>query len=556
MEERAFRRSRSYLAALITMALAFALAPVRAGVEPFVAAAGPAVFNVKDFGASGKKADSARAAIQKAVDACAASGGGMVYLPPGEYTAGTIRLRSHVRFFVDAGATVFSSRDKNEFDQDALFYGEDLVNITLEGRGTIDGGGAYEWRLKGDFHDDFIYPNQVEMEKLGKPLLRSFPRADQFGKLVLLLRCQDVRISGLSFIDSPSWTIHPYGCERLVIDGVYIRSSLKEGVWADGIDPDGCKDLRISNSTIETGDDALVFYSMNWFGPARPCENITVTNCRLSSASSAVKFCDGNMNAIRNVTIDNCVITGSNRGIAFMNFDGGEVNNVVLSNLVIECRRHDWFWWGDGEPFHFNIKKRSEVHRNWKKEDDRPAGSIRNILIQNVIARGYGSSVCSGHPENWLDGITMENVKLFISHDPAAPYDKAVHALVFQRVKNLRLRDIEVAWGTPVYERWRSALYLEDIQGLDLDGLAGRPAGPGPGAAAVVLNRVEDMTARHNTALPGTGIFFDVRGGTSRNIVFWGNDLRRADVPYRLAPEVGPAALTARDNLGPKEKTP
>jgi polygalacturonase len=82
----------------------------------------------------------------------------------------------------------------------------------------------------------------------------------------------------------------------MVIDGVYIRSSLKEAVWADGIDPDGCKDLRISNCTIETGDDALVFYSMNWFGPALPGENITVTNCRLSSASSAIKFCDGNMN--------------------------------------------------------------------------------------------------------------------------------------------------------------------------------------------------------------------------------------------------------------------
>ena len=63
---------------------------------------------------------------------------------------------------------------------------------------------------------------------------------------------------------------------------------------------------------------------MNWFGPALPCENITVTNCRLSSASSAIKFCDGNMNAIRNVTIDNCVITDSNRGLAFMDFDGGD----------------------------------------------------------------------------------------------------------------------------------------------------------------------------------------------------------------------------------------
>ena len=179
---------------------------------------------------------------------------------------------------------------------------------------------------------------------------------------------------------------------------------------------------------------------MDWFGPARPCENITVTNCRLSSASSAIKFCDGNIAGIRNVTIDNCVITGSNRGIAFMTFDGGAVENVVLSNLTIDTVRYDWFWWGDGEPFHFNIRKRSEVHANWPPEKDRPAGAIRNVKIQNVIARGYGSSVCNGHPDSWLDDVSFENVKLTVAHDPGAAYDKAVHGLVFKQARNLRLQ--------------------------------------------------------------------------------------------------------------------
>lgn len=205
--------------------------------------------------------------------------------------------------------------------------------------------------------------------------------------LVVLLRCKDVRIAGLSFIRSRSWTINPYACERLTIDGVYIQSSLKEAVWADGIDPDGCKDVRIANSTIETGDDAIVFYSSNIWGPPLPCENITVTNCRLSSASSALKFCDGNMNCIRRVTVDNTVITDSNRGIAFMVFDGGYVSDVVLSNLTIECRRSAWFWWGDGDPIHFNVKRRSEVD-GVKRENEPPAGSIRNVLIRNVVARG------------------------------------------------------------------------------------------------------------------------------------------------------------------------
>jgi polygalacturonase len=81
---------------------------------------GPTVFNVRDFGASGRQADFAGEALQKAVDACAAAGGGMVYLPPGDYTSGMIRLCSHVRFFIEAGATLLASRDKKDYDKEAL----------------------------------------------------------------------------------------------------------------------------------------------------------------------------------------------------------------------------------------------------------------------------------------------------------------------------------------------------------------------------------------------------------------------------------------------------
>ncbi len=494
-----------------------------------------AAFNVKDFGATGIKDDLAQEAIQAAVDACAAAGGGTVLVPPGDYTSGTIHLRSHVRLHVEAGATVYSLHDKSRFDKDSLLYGEDLVGVTIEGRGVFDGEAGYDRRLKGDHEDDFIRPNQVEMEALGLPLLRAFPKPDQAGKMVLLVRCTDVRISGVSFVDSPSWTIHPVACERLVIDGVYIRSSLKDGVWADGIDPDGCKDVRISNCTVETGDDALVFYSMDWFGPARPCENITVTNCRLSSASSAVKFCDGNIGGIRNVTIDNCVITGSNRGIAFMTFDGGAVENVVLSNLTIETVRHEWFWWGDGEPFHFNIKKRSEVHASWPKEKDRPAGAIRNVKIQNVIARGYGSSVCNGHPDSWLDGISFENVKLTVAHDPDAPYDKAVHGLVFKQARNLRLRDVEVVWEEPGSAKWESGLAFEEVQGLTLDGVTAVQAPGAASAPAVLLHQVEDALIRDCRAAEGTATFLLFSGELTKNILLERNDFRKARLPYSFA---------------------
>jgi hypothetical protein len=118
------------------------------------------IFNVKNYGATGKKADNAQKAIQKAVDACAEAGGGTVYLPPGEYTSGTIHLRSHVRLYVETGATLFASQDSAVFDKSTLLYGEDLENISIEGRGTVDGQAEYEWRLN-DIDDAYIRDNQL-----------------------------------------------------------------------------------------------------------------------------------------------------------------------------------------------------------------------------------------------------------------------------------------------------------------------------------------------------------------------------------------------------------
>jgi len=517
---------------------ALLVALLMATVSPSHGATPEAVFNVKDNGATGRKSDDARPAIQKALDAAGAAGG-TVYLPPGEYTSGTLHLRSHVRLLIDSGATLYASLDGKAFDKAALLYGEGVDNITIEGRGTVDGQASYIWQDNGNFDDALIRENMLlaaaQAKTQGKPLMRAFPAG--FGKettyphLVLLLRCKDVRIAGLSFVRSRSWTINPYACERLTIDGVYVHSSLKEAVWADGIDPDGCKDVHISNSTIETGDDAIVLWSSNIYGPALPCENITVTNCRLSSASSALKFCDGNMNCIRHVTVDNTVIRDSNRGIAFMLYEGGYVSDVVLSNMTVECRRHDWFWWGDGDPFHFEIKRRSEVDGQ-PHPDQPPAGSIRNVLIRNVVAHGQGTSMIHGHPDSWLDGVSLENIKLFVSNDPESPLQKTVDAIEVRWARNFKLKDVEVVWDKPSSAKWQSALRVDDAQDLELDEFRGRPAAAG--APAVAFTNVDRATVRNSNALPGTDLFLDIAGATSRAIRLVGNDLGAAKTPYRI----------------------
>lgn len=496
----------------------------------------PPVFNVKTYGATGRKSDNARSAIQKAIDACALAGGGTVYLPPGDYTSGTLHLRSHVRFYIDSGATLYGAEEDSAFDTDGLLVGEDLENITIEGRGTIDGQAKYDWRMNV-MDDGYIRDNLKSAQAAGFPLMRSFPKGLGVRKIyphmIKLLRCKDVLIAGLSIINSPNWTIYPYACERLRVDEVYIHTDQKLAVWADGIDPDGCKDVIISNSVIETGDDAIVFYSSAASGgPPKACENITVTNCRLSSSSSAIKFCDGNSVAVRNVTIDNVVITHSNRGIAFMVYDGGVVENVVISNVVVNTNRFDWFWWGNGDPIYFTVQRRSESLGLPLKPDEPPAGIIRHVILRNIIAHGQGSCLILGHPNSWLEDINLENIKLYQSTDPAAPYDRSVHAMYFRYAKNVKLRDLQVQWEKPESAKWQSALYFEDVNGLKVEGFTGTPAKPEfPG---IVLDRVDGATIVNSRALPGTDLFLRVTGARTRDINLFGNELHAAGTPLKV----------------------
>jgi len=463
-------------------------------------ASGQPFCNIRDFGATGVKSDDARPALQKAIDSCAQSGGGRVYVPPGSYTSGQLHLRSGITLYVEAGATIFATLDPHQYDDSkhaALIYGDSLHDIALEGGGTLDGQAAYEWR-PSNFTDYYILPNQRHMEATGKPLLRSFPvgmNTDAvYPRMVLLLRCTDVRIAGLKFLHSRSWTINPYACRHLVIDGVYIYSNQKEAVWADGIDPDGCHDVHISNSTIETGDDAIVFYSTDGWGPALPTENVTVTNCRLSSSSSAIKFCDGNQIAVRHVVISNVNITNSNRGLAFMVFDGGIVEDVVIDGVTIDTRRFDWFWWGDGDPIHFNIKRRSEIDGQPKPNEPK-AGIIRNVTISNVIAHGQGTSMIQGHPDSWLTGIRFNNVRLFVSHGADAPYEDTAAAMTLKYARDVKFDSVEIHWDEPHASTWESAFVADQVKDLALSDVS-FDAAPASAHPAARLNDAGGVTVR------------------------------------------------------------
>lgn len=505
-------------------------------VRPIPLQADPGrVFDVRQYGATGQKADDARPAIQKAIEACAAVGGGTVFFPPGLYTSGTLHLRSHVHIQLASGATLFAATDPAAYDcgfvpsKAALFYGEDLEDVSFQGRGIVDGQAQYDWRID-DFEEGFDH--ETLMHNLGKPLLRSFPKdfpkRQIFPHLVWLGRCRHVRMSGLNFLHAPSWTCALYACRDVSFDRLYIYTSLKEAVWADGIDLDGCRDVAIGNCAIETGDDCVALVSETTWGPALVCENISVTNCRLSSASAGVKFSEGNHAGIRNVRISACLLNNVNRGAVFITAQGGSISNVIFADLTINCRRFDWFWAGDAQPFRCRSYRLREIDPTAPKEKEAPPGAIRGLTLSNIVAHAQGCSMFYGHPECWLDHITLENMKLFVSTDPTAPYDTAEHALDFRRVTALKLKNVQVQWEEPFLSSWKSPLNLEEIQGLELDGFSACPARAG--APVMVLQQVSDAVIRNTRAVQGTGVFAEVTGSASRDIHFEHNDLSEAKV--------------------------
>ena len=517
-----------------------------------------AIFNVKDYGASGKKSEDARPAIQKTIEACAAGGGGTVLLPRGEYTSGTLHLRSRVRLEIAAGGTLFASTNEAAYDfgtipsKAALLYGENLEDVAITGAGTLDGQAEYEWR---DDDVEHSFDHKDRMVAAGKSIRRSFPvglpQRKVFPHLMFLTGCKGVNVTGLKWLHSPSWTITLHATEQARLEGLYVYTSLQDAVWADGIDLDGCKDVRIERCTIETGDDCIIFISTGVWGPARRCENITVANCRLSSASAGVKFSEGNFAGVRNITVRDCVLTNVNRGLVFYTIQGGDISDVVVSNLTIHCNRFDWFWAGDGQPFHFRVMRLSEWNRQPLSATEPVPGVMRHITIRDVTAHGKGSSLVYGHGESWLEGISFENVKLWLSTDPGAAYDTATNALNFRYVRNLKLKNVSVNWERPFLQAWQSALSFKDIEGLELDGFSGRQAWPDRNAPAVLFNNVTNASVTRAAAPDDTKLFLQAGPG-SRAIRVQGNDFRRAKMPWQIDPSVPTNAVVVRENRLPE----
>jgi len=483
-------------------------------------------FNVREYGATGQKEDYAQAAIQKAIDACHEAGGGRVYFPPGDYLSGTLVLKSHVTLYLEAGATLWNSRREADYENDFIVYkkndsgkeGDGATPVFLYAKGAENIGIAGKGRIHGQATrtyeplkkvDGFIEQETENARKAGVEM-KMYYKVKPFTCMVFLEECKNVTIQDVSLIESTDWTLHFKWCEKVLVRGAQIYSSLEAGVNSDGIDVDGSKDVTISDCIIETGDDCIVLKTTQTFGEARPCENVTVNNCVLVSTSTALKLGTESFADFRHITFNNCVVRNTNRGLSIVIRDGATASDVLFSNITLQTDRKHFNWWGNGDPIWLVVKKRFPGSK---------VGKIERVRFQNIIATGQGTSKIEGFPgqPESISGITFSGVELHLEPEDF-PDKRATHALALSNCQNISLKELDVRWSEATEPQWQSALFAENVQGLRVDGFRGRQGLPDGKSPVIELKNVRNaiLERLHPTQKAATTLV--VNGAQSRSL--------------------------------------
>ncbi|GAB2799487.1 glycoside hydrolase family 28 protein [Rhabdobacter roseus] len=466
------------------------------------------VWDVFATGAKGDGKTMDTKAIQSAVDQCHQAGGGKVYLHNGTFLSGTIYLKSNVTLYVEAGATLLGSGNADhypntastyptydgDYTSKALIYAEDAKNVTIDGRGTINGNGQ-------------VIDNRKLTDAYQYPSFQYRPR------IIHLRGCENVHIKNITLTNSASWVQTYQQCKNMVIDGITVDSRENKDVEqtnrehavkhrnTDGLDIVDCELVRISNCYINSGDDGICLKS---FSPDKACRDITITNCVVSSAANAIKIGTETAGRFEDITVQNCVVYDTwGEGIAIMTADGASIQRVHISNISLR-----------------NIKRQAIFirlsRRNKKFGTHTTTNSpvLKDITIQNI--KGYrlsplGCSITSlaDYP---LENIVLRNLDLEFEGgvtdlDPSQEvpdkpdaypvggmFGKYLPAYGFfvRHVKNLTLDQVQLRF---VKDDHRPALVCDDVTELEISGFKAQSASGGTS-----LIRLADC---HQTTISG-----------------------------------------------------
>ena len=265
-------------------------------------------------------------------------------------------------------------------------------------------------------------------------------------------------VKDVTLKDAAFWTLHMAGCRHVRISNIMILND-DRGANNDGIDPDCCQDVVISDCIVRTGDDAIVLKTTKPMARRYgPCENVTITNCVLHSRDSALKIGTETHGVIRNVILSDCVVEDCSRGIGVWVRDGGVVENIHIHHLTGAVRRYaDRYaipgapgWWGKGEPVFVSATRRQG------KPDSFP-GVIRNVSFDHICLKCESCVFLAGEEDCMIENVRLSDLDLTLEKQGTQPgglfdeqpsarhiYPHRIPALYARSVDGLRLRDSSV----------------------------------------------------------------------------------------------------------------
>lgn len=464
-------------------------------------------FDVRIFGATGNGETLDTPAINRAIDAAAANGGGTVIFPAGSYLCYSIHLKSDVDLYLGPGASIIAADapaaggqgydppEPNQWDHyqdfghshwhNSLIWGESIHNFSILGPGRIWGRGL----SRGS--EDTALPAGVG------------------NKSISLKNCHNVILRDFSILHGGHFGVLATGVDNLTIDNLLIDTN------RDGIDVDCCRNVRISNCSVNSPwDDAICPKSSFALGFARPTENVTITNCYVTGGyqegtlldttfkkldrdpkyphNGRIKCGTESNGGFRNIAITNCVLEDC-RGIALESVDGALLEDVTISNITMRDVTD--------VPFFLRLGARM------RGPEGVAVGQLRRVLISNVVvsnAESKQAALVTGIPGHYIEDLRFQNI--YIQHrgggtkeaaaisppeiesdypDPDRFGPLPAHGFFVRHVKGIEMRDIEIK---PMAADLRPAFVFDDVDGADFTHV--KLPGNGP---SFQLNKVKDF---------------------------------------------------------------
>lgn len=533
---------------LALVVVALAVGRDAGAAPPAARKVGPALFDVRSFGAVADGKTKATEAVKKAIAAAAAAGGGTIVFSGGTYLTGPIHLKSNMTLLVDVGTVLKFSSDFDDYlpmvrsrwegtevtNFSPLIYGDKVENVAITGRGLIDGGGEPWWRtyrqIKEQQIGKLVPPEaqskwQKEFARLNSDrhdwpddrrwLENGFLRP----QLIQIIDGKNISITDVTIKNPPFWTINPVYCDGVNIRGIRIENP-EDSPNTDGIDPESSRNVRISDSYISTGDDCIAIKSgrdAQGRRIGRPVENVTVTNCTMVRGHGGVSIGSEMAGGARRIAISNCVFQETQRGIRIKTTRGrgNVVEDVQVSNIVVRDLKHEAF---AIDMYYTEVPPEPVSERT---------PHVRNVHISGMTGTAHGAGAMLGLDEARIDDVSISNFDVV-----------ADTGLVIRNADRVTLRSVRIDTKTgPAIAVERAA----DLRMIDVGVRAAHLGTP-----SVELVNVSHAFLQGCFAPVGGETFLSVRGRETRAITVGESDLSGARTPVTIGADVPQGAVSRR----------